>query len=110
MAKEQKNYGNDSITSLKGPDRVRLRPAVIFGSDGTDGVHSQGDGASGDVRRAGVASAGRVWLSAGLGGGVHLRRQPVPMPDRVSAAGACADGGFLVETGDPVDGEADLER
>ncbi len=37
MAKEPKNYGNDSITSLKGPDRVRLRPAVIFGSDGLDG-------------------------------------------------------------------------
>ena len=30
-------YGNDSITSLKGADRVRLRPAVIFGSDGIDG-------------------------------------------------------------------------
>lgn len=28
------NYGNESITSLKGADRVRLRPAVIFGSDG----------------------------------------------------------------------------
>lgn len=28
------NYGNDSITSLKGAERVRLRPAVIFGSDG----------------------------------------------------------------------------
>ena len=35
MAK--KEYGNDSITSLKGADRVRLRPAVIFGSDGLDG-------------------------------------------------------------------------
>lgn len=30
-------YGNDSITSLKGADRVRLRPGVIFGSDGVDG-------------------------------------------------------------------------
>ncbi len=30
-------YGNDSIQSLKGADRVRLRPAVIFGSDGIDG-------------------------------------------------------------------------
>lgn len=30
-------YGNDSITSLKGADRVRKRPAVIFGSDGIDG-------------------------------------------------------------------------
>ena len=29
MAKKQ-TYGNDSITSLKGADRVRLRPAVIF--------------------------------------------------------------------------------
>ncbi len=30
-------YDNDSITSLKGADRVRLRPAVIFGSDGLEG-------------------------------------------------------------------------
>ena len=37
MAKEAKNYGNDSIVSLKGPDKVRLRPAVIFGSDGLEG-------------------------------------------------------------------------
>lgn len=36
MAKK-KNYGDESITSLKGADRVRLRPAVIFGSDGLDG-------------------------------------------------------------------------
>ncbi|HHV30543.1 DNA gyrase/topoisomerase IV subunit B [Acetivibrio mesophilus] len=41
MAKEKQNraerYGNDSIKSLKGADRVRLRPAVIFGSDGIEG-------------------------------------------------------------------------
>ena len=30
-------YGDQSITSLKGPDRVRKRPAVIFGSDGLEG-------------------------------------------------------------------------
>ena len=30
-------YGNDSIKSLKGADRVRKRPAVIFGSDGLEG-------------------------------------------------------------------------
>ena len=35
--KEQKAYGNESISSLKGADRVRLRPAVIFGSDGLEG-------------------------------------------------------------------------
>ncbi len=32
--KKVSEYGNESITSLKGADRVRLRPAVIFGSDG----------------------------------------------------------------------------
>ncbi|MCI6653213.1 MAG: toprim domain-containing protein [Ruminococcus sp.] len=35
--KKVENYGNDSITSLKGADRVRKRPAVIFGSDGIEG-------------------------------------------------------------------------
>ena len=30
-------YGNESITSLKGADRVRKRPGVIFGSDGLEG-------------------------------------------------------------------------
>ena len=40
MAKKQE-YGNDSISSLKGADRVRKRPAVIFGSDGVEGcAHS----------------------------------------------------------------------
>ena len=37
MAKKQQKYGNDSITLLKGPDKVRKRPGVIFGSDGLDG-------------------------------------------------------------------------
>ncbi len=30
-------YNDDSITSLKGADRVRKRPGVIFGSDGLEG-------------------------------------------------------------------------
>ena len=33
----KKDYGNDSISSLKGADRVRKRPGVIFGSDGLEG-------------------------------------------------------------------------
>ncbi|NCB63765.1 MAG: DNA topoisomerase [Clostridia bacterium] len=32
-----KHYGNESISSLKGADRVRRRPGVIFGSDGLEG-------------------------------------------------------------------------
>ncbi len=35
--KKKQDYGNESISSLKGADRVRKRPAVIFGSDGLDG-------------------------------------------------------------------------
>ena len=35
--KKQQQYGNDSISALKGAERVRKRPAVIFGSDGLEG-------------------------------------------------------------------------
>ena len=37
MAKKVNEYSNESIASLKGADRVRKRPAVIFGSDGIEG-------------------------------------------------------------------------
>ena len=37
MAQSTAQYGNESISQLKGADRVRKRPGVIFGSDGLDG-------------------------------------------------------------------------
>ncbi len=37
MAKKTPEYNNQSISMLKGADRVRKRPAVIFGSDGLEG-------------------------------------------------------------------------
>lgn len=37
MAAKKQEYNNESISSLKGADRVRKRPGVIFGSDGLEG-------------------------------------------------------------------------
>ena len=37
MPQKKNSYGNESISSLKGAERVRKRPGVIFGSDGLDG-------------------------------------------------------------------------
>ena len=34
---KKKEYNDESISSLKGADRVRTRPGVIFGSDGIEG-------------------------------------------------------------------------
>ena len=36
-AASKAEYGNESISQLKGADRVRKRPGVIFGSDGLEG-------------------------------------------------------------------------
>ena len=35
--RKKKEYGNESISQLKGAERVRKRPGVIFGSDGLEG-------------------------------------------------------------------------
>lgn len=37
VSKNKRTYDNNSISALKGADRVRKRPAVIFGSDGLEG-------------------------------------------------------------------------
>ena len=38
-----KDYDDQSIVSLKGADRVRKRPGVIFGSDGLEGCEHSAD-------------------------------------------------------------------
>ena len=37
MSQKKTVYGNESISALKGAERVRKRPGVIFGSDGLEG-------------------------------------------------------------------------
>ena len=37
MSPKKQEYGNESISQLKGEDRVRKRPAAILGSDGLEG-------------------------------------------------------------------------
>ena len=41
MAQKKPSYGNESISALKGADRVRKRPGVIFGSDGLEGCEHE---------------------------------------------------------------------
>lgn len=38
MVKKNNNYGNESLSTLEEKEKVRLRPGVIFGSDGIDGA------------------------------------------------------------------------
>lgn len=61
----KKTYDNTSIKSLKGADRVRLRPAVIFGSDNIEGAkHTFFEIFSNsiDEGKSGYGDLIRVWL------------------------------------------------
>lgn len=73
MAKK-KEYGNDSIKSLKGADRVRLRPAVIFGSDGLEGCqHAVFEIMSNSIDEAREGFGGRIVVTRFLDGSVEVQ-------------------------------------
>lgn len=62
--KKTQGYDNESITSLKGADRVRLRPAVIFGSDGIDGCeHSVFEILSNSIDEAREGFGGKIEIT-----------------------------------------------
>lgn len=62
--KTENEYGNQSIVSLKGADRVRKRPAVIFGSDGLEGCeHSAFEILSNSVDEAREGYGDRINLT-----------------------------------------------
>ena len=65
MAEAKKtNYGNESISSLKGADRVRKRPGVIFGSDGLEGCeHSAFEILSNSIDEAREGFGSRIILT-----------------------------------------------
>ncbi|MFI3324865.1 MAG: toprim domain-containing protein [Clostridia bacterium] len=72
MAKKQ-SYGNDSITSLKGADRVRKRPAVIFGSDGLEGCqHSIFEILSNSIDEARQGHGREIGITKFLDGSVEI--------------------------------------
>ena len=73
LAKKQE-YGNESIKSLKGADRVRKRPAVIFGSDGIDGCqHSIFEIMSNSIDEAREGHGSKITVTRFLDGSVEVQ-------------------------------------
>ncbi len=70
----KKAYGNESIKSLKGADRVRKRPAVIFGSDGLEGCeHSIFEIMSNSIDEAREGRGNKIAVTRFLDGSVEVQ-------------------------------------
>lgn len=66
-------YGNESISSLKGADRVRKRPGVIFGSDGLEGCeHSIFEILSNSIDEAREGYGSRIVITRYSDGSVEV--------------------------------------
>lgn len=73
MAKKA-TYGNESIKSLRGADRVRKRPAVIFGSDGLEGCeHSIFEIMSNSIDEAREGRGNRIVVTCYLDGSYEVQ-------------------------------------
>lgn len=75
MKKTSKNadYGNESISSLKGADRVRKRPGVIFGSDGLAGCeHAVFEILSNAIDEAREGHGNAITLTSFLDGSIQV--------------------------------------
>ena len=74
MAKTKQEYGNDSIQKLEGPDRVRKRPGVIFGSDGLDGCeHSVFEIISNSIDEAREGFGGKIVITKYADGSIEVQ-------------------------------------
>lgn len=73
MAKKTE-YGNDSIVALKGADKVRKRPAVIFGDDGLEGCqHSVFEIISNSIDEAREGFGNRIVVTRFLDGSIEVQ-------------------------------------
>ncbi len=67
-------YGNDSIVALKGADKVRKRPAVIFGDDGLEGCqHSVFEIISNSIDEAREGFGNRIIVTRFLDGSIEVQ-------------------------------------
>lgn len=72
---KKNDYGNESITMLKGADKVRKRPAVIFGSDGLDGCeHSIFEVISNSIDEARAGYGNKIVIT-------HYRNHEIEVED-----------------------------
>ena len=73
MAKKA-SYGNESISQLKGADRVRKRPAVIFGSDGIEGCeHAVFEILSNSIDEAREGYGDKIVVTRFLDGSIEIQ-------------------------------------
>ena len=73
MAKKN-DYGNDSIKALKGAERVRMRPGVIFGSDGLDGCqHALFEIISNSADEARAGFGNKIIITRFLDGSIEVQ-------------------------------------
>ncbi len=74
MAKTKAQYDNTSIQKLEGPDRVRKRPGVIFGSDGLDGCeHSVFEIISNSIDEAREGHGKKIVVTSYTDGSVEVQ-------------------------------------
>ena len=74
MPKNKVEYGNESISQLKGADRVRKRPGVIFGSDGLDGCeHSVFEIISNSIDEAREGYGNKVVVTKHADGSIEVQ-------------------------------------
>lgn len=89
MAKKNA-YNNDSIKKLVGPDRVRLRPGVIFGSDGLEGCeHAVFEIISNSIDEARMGFGDRILVTRFLDHSIEVQDFGRGMPVDYNEAEGC---------------------